>query len=96
MKKTIMLAAVAAMTLALKADYAPEQWNLEARQKFAAQRFGVFIHWGLYANYAQGEWYLQQGKLDEKSYSRMMYGFCPSKFDAREWVRVIKGAGARR
>ena len=90
-----MLAAAAAMTLALKADYKPEQWNLEARKAFADQRFGVFIHWGLYANYAQGEWYLQQGKLDEKAYSRMMHGFCPSKFDAKEWVRVIKGAGAK-
>ena len=90
-----MLAAVAAATLVLKADYKPEEWNLKARKAFADQRFGVFIHWGLYASYAQGEWYLQQGRLDEKAYSRMMHGFCPSKFDAKEWVRVIKGAGAK-
>ena len=75
--------------------YQPEAWNLAARKRFADQRFGVFIHWGLYANYAQGEWYLQNGKLDEKAYSRMMYGFCPSKFDAREWVRIFKKAGAK-
>ena len=87
--------AVALAGVSAAADYTPEPWNFEARQKFADQRFGVFIHWGLYANYAQGEWYLQQGKLDEKAYSRMMYGFCPSKFDAKEWVRVIKGAGAK-
>ena len=96
MKKTIHLAAALVLgTFALHAAYKPEQWNLEARQKFAAQRFGVFIHWGLYANYAQGEWYLQQGKLDEKAYSRMMHGFCPSKFDAKEWVRIFKDAGAK-
>ena len=95
MKMALLSAACAASLLSLRADYSPEPWNLEARQKFAAQRFGVFIHWGLYANYAQGEWYLQQGKLDEKAYSRMMHGFCPSKFDAKEWVRVFKGAGAK-
>ncbi|MBO7721321.1 MAG: alpha-L-fucosidase [Kiritimatiellae bacterium] len=94
MKKSVMTAfAVAGLSLA--AAYKPEKWNLDAREKFAAQRFGVFIHWGIYANYAQGEWYLQQGKLDEKAYSRMMYGFCPSKFDAKEWVRVFKRAGAK-
>ena len=95
MKKLLFVVSAAVAILAARADYQPEQWNLEARQKFADQRFGIFIHWGLYANYAQGEWYLQQGKLDEAAYSRMIDGFCPSKFDAEEWVKVFKGAGAK-
>ena len=95
MKKTLLFAALAGLVAPAFADYQPEDWNLKARKAFADQRFGIFIHWGLYANYAQGEWYLQQGKLDEKAYSRMMYGFCPSKFDAKEWARVFKGSGAK-
>ena len=96
MKRILVGIAVAASAWMVQAgEYQPEKWNIEAREKFAAQRFGVFIHWGLYANYAQGEWYLQPGKLDEKAYSRMIHGFYPSKFDAREWVRIVKGAGAK-
>ena len=83
-------------------EYRPESWNLAARKRFAEQRFGIFLHWGLYSNYAQGEWYLRNGNsekyyqaLNEKAYSRMMYGFCPSKFDAVAWVRTFKDAGAK-
>lgn len=79
----------------VSSPYTPEQWNLEARQNFAEQRFGVFIHWGIYAMYAQGEWYLEAGKIDETIYSQAMYGFYPSKFDASAWVKTIKDAGAK-
>ena len=77
------------------AEYKPEAWNLEAREKFAAHRYGVFIVWGLYANYAQGEWYLQKGRLDRDAYERMVHGFYPSKYDAREWARIIRRSGAK-
>ena len=94
MKTTLAFSAALAAAFLLRADYAPEKWNLEARDKFAAQRFGIFIHWGIYANYAQGEWYQHNIAIDTETYGRMMDGFCPSKFDAKEWVRVFKDAGA--
>lgn len=95
MKHILLSALAATLTFGLFGQYEPPEWNLKARRQYAENRFGIFIHWGLYANYAQGESYLKKGRLSEKAYSRMKDGFCPSKFDAKEWVRVFKDAGAR-
>ncbi len=89
------LVSCAAFAAETKPAHTPAEWIVKARKQFAEQRFGIFIHWGLYANYAQGEWYLYNGKLNEAAYSRMMHGFYPSKFDAKEWVRIFKDAGAK-
>ncbi|MCQ2389029.1 MAG: alpha-L-fucosidase [Kiritimatiellae bacterium] len=101
-KTALFFAAAAALHPFVRAEYAPEEWNLEARRQFADQRFGIFIHWGLYSNFAQGEWYLRSGDadngwkpLDREAYERMMHGFCPSKFDADEWARTFKKSGAK-
>ena len=95
MKKAILPLVAGFAMAAFGGDYAPEKWNLEARERFAAQRFGIFIHWGIYANYAQGEWYQHALGMDTETYGRMKDGFFPSKFDAKEWVRIFKDAGAK-
>ena len=59
------VAAFFALVQPIKAQhYQPTRENIQNRQQFAKDRFGIFIHWGLYSLYGQGEWYLQDAKLD--------------------------------
>lgn len=87
-------ALVAAMSSAVAQNYVPSKENLEAREAFADYRFGVFIHWGIYSMFAQGEWYMNSG-IDALEYAKAAGGFYPASFDAREWVRSIKASGAK-
>ena len=75
--------------------YKPTKENLEVRKQFASERFGIFLHWGIYSTYAQGEWYLNTDKLNKDEYSQAAGGFFPSKFNAKEWVKAFKDAGAK-
>lgn len=75
--------------------YVPSPENLEARREFADSKFGVFIHWGIYSMFGQGEWYLQNCGMSHEEYAKAARGFYPADFNAREWVSAIKDAGAR-
>ena len=75
--------------------YTPSPENLAAREAFSQDRFGIFIHWGIYSMLGQGEWAMQLQDLNYKEYSRLADGFFPSRFDAREWVKAIKASGAK-
>ena len=55
------LVSAAVLSASAQDDYVPTKENLEAREAFADMRFGVFIHWGIYSMFAQGEWYLNYG-----------------------------------
>ncbi len=74
--------------------YVPSQPIMQARQEFADHAFGVFIHWGIYSMFGQGEWYLNRG-IDHKEYAKAAAGFYPANFNAAEWVSAIKGSGAK-
>lgn len=68
-------------------------------------RFGMFIHWGLYAVPAGewngkkiggvGEWILNSAQIKVADYEILKSQFNPVKFDAREWVRIAKDAGMK-
>ena len=97
MKKLILsIAIIASAVLSASAQgYEPTKENLQSRKEFAEDRFGIFIHWGIYSMFAQGEWYLQNVGLNRDEYAKAADAFYPHRFDAKEWVSVIKASGAK-
>ena len=75
--------------------YTPSEENLKAREEFQDNKLGVFIHWGVYSMLADGEWVMYNKRINRDEYAQLPAGFYPSRFDADEWVRAIKDAGAR-
>ncbi len=58
-------------------------------------KFGMFIHWGIYAVPAQGEWYMNNARVPRDVYAQYAKQFDPTQFNAAEWVRVAKEAGMK-
>lgn len=78
-----------------ESHYTPTKENLEERKAFNDAKFGIFLHWGIYSMFGQGEWYLETGGLTHEEYSKVASAFYPIQFDARRWVRAFKDAGAK-
>ncbi len=93
MKKIVVLI-VALAALLSAAAYTPSEEVRKSQAEFAADRFGIFIHWGIYSMFGQGEWYLNYGPLAEE-YAKAARGFYPADFDADSWAEAIAGSGAR-
>jgi len=58
-------------------------------------RFGMFIHWGIYAELGLGEWAMNNLKIPERAYQKLARRFNPAQYDPREWVRLAKAAGMK-
>lgn len=69
--------------------------NPSARGWFEQARFGVFVHFGLYALHGGNENDFGRGIMPKADYEKMMQRFNPRRFDAGEWVRLFREAGAR-
>lgn len=78
-----------------QSSYQPTEANVKAREEFQDNKFGIFLHWGLYAMLATGEWTMTNNNLNYKEYAKLAGGFYPSKFDAAKWVSAIKASGAK-
>ena len=86
---------LSASTLEPEGGYVPSAENQKSREAFQDDKFGIFLHWGIYSMSAQGEWYMHNANIDRKEYAKLASGFYPSKFNAREWVSAIKASGAK-
>ena len=58
-------------------------------------RFGMFIHWGLYALPARHEWVKRNEKLTNEQYQKYFDNFNPDLYDPKEWARKAKEAGMK-
>src|SRR5512138_1710655 len=105
MRRVIVVVALAVLAVAAGAfapgavaqeGYAPSPENLKARQWFQEARFGLFIHWGVYAVAGEGEWVMQQKRITIPEYERdFPPAFNPVKYDPAAWVAMAKAAGMR-
>ncbi|OPZ67808.1 MAG: Alpha-L-fucosidase [bacterium ADurb.Bin478] len=99
-----MLSAV--LLLGLAAACKSEPITQDQRMEWwRRSRFGLFIHWGLYAIPAGiwkgrsipgiGEWIMYSAKIPVKEYRKLAEQFNPQKFDAKAWVGLAKAAGMK-
>ena len=76
-----------------------------AIQAFCDRKFGMFIHWGLYALPGGrhngkvmepiGEWFQSYFRMPNEEYAKFAAKFNPVKFNADEWIRKAAEAGIR-
>lgn len=62
---------------------------------FQEARFGMFIHWGLYAIPARGEWVRSNEQMPESEYLPFFEEFNPVDYDPKQWAKAAKDAGMK-
>lgn len=89
------------------AAHLPAQTNVKENRMdwWREARFGMFIHWGVYAVPAGtykgqkinriGEWIMNRGKIPVAEYQQFAKEFNPVKYDPDAWVRMAKEAGMK-
>ena len=105
----LLLAAVLALAPVAAPAQAPDPESDQAKQArlawFREAKYGLFIHWGLYAIPAGqwqgarvpgiGEWIMFRARIPVPEYEKLAQGFNPVKFDADAWVALAKDAGMK-
>ncbi|HLJ55264.1 MAG TPA: alpha-L-fucosidase [Chthonomonadaceae bacterium] len=62
---------------------------------FRTARFGMFVHWGVYSLLGRGEWVMNNEGIPISEYEKLPPQFNPTRFDARQWVKMAKDSGIR-
>ena len=62
---------------------------------FVHDRFGMFIHWGLYALPSRHEWVQSMEEISPEKYARYFQQFNPVKYDPRLWAQAARAAGMK-
>jgi len=62
---------------------------------FVHDRFGLFIHWGIYALPARHEWVKHREQIPDSVYQKYFEHFDPDLYDPKIWAKAAKNAGMK-
>lgn len=62
---------------------------------FVKDRFGMFIHWGLYSMPARHEWIRHNEEIKDEDYQKYFERFNPDLFDPKAWAKAAREAGMK-
>lgn len=101
-KKTTASSGIAALPARTpRTEYGITQQPNDKIKWLIEDRFGMFIHWGLYAGPAKGEWYMENSAVPPEEYRKLAYPesgneyFSADKFNPDEWAALAKSAGMK-
>jgi alpha-L-fucosidase len=72
-----------------------EEEKTERLSWWTDARFGMFIHWGLYAQAARHEWVKKRERISDEDYQKYFEMFNPDLFNPTEWAKKAKAAGMK-
>ena len=107
MYKRKILLAITAFFLLAQSAYSQKALTKDQRMAWWREaKFGMFIHWGIYAQFAGvykgheqlrggAEWIMNRSKIPVAEYQEMAKSFNPVKYDPDAWVKMAKDAGMK-
>ena len=69
--------------------------NRESIEHWRDQKFGMFIHWGLFTLHRYGCWGMWNRQIDMDQYKLLANDFTAEKFDPDGWAQLAKDAGMK-
>lgn len=72
-----------------------EAQKMQRLKWWTDSRFGMFIHWGLYALPARHEWVKNYERMTNEQYQKYFDFYNPDLYNPKEWARMAKAAGMK-
>ena len=95
---TVILLVSLILTSQLSLAQLPKETEAQKAQRmkwWTDARFGMFIHWGLYALPARHEWVKNAERMTNEQYQKYFEMFNPDMYDPHEWAKMAKAAGMK-